>query len=186
MFEFHEIKVKNDWMALTYRWQGQLIKRGGTCDVQWPDRTVTEDEAFIMEPYHTSYEDHGHRHSVHTAKAMVVVPHHGVVLKVDMDAKGMKFRNIKQVEPLEESVQVGALARVTALIAGYPKWASVIRWEPRKNNRVTLTLDIPEGTIVTLSLVDGKVVESKGFICATCELPLVTMADVEAHVAAGC
>lgn len=87
MSAFAKLTVKNEWNYLTY-YLGPLKldeKRGGECDIRWPDGTV-ERLPFVSQGRHANVYDHGKRYDV-TRRVLLVM---------------VTMRGLQRLMPLEE------------------------------------------------------------------------------------
>lgn len=97
--KFKTVKVKNDWMYLTYTWGEFELdeKQGGTCDFKWSDGTIERGVKFISETRNTSYSDHGHHCDVQQRRLLLLIDFHGTTMRMAIEK--VKTANIVQLMP---------------------------------------------------------------------------------------
>ena len=93
--EFSEVQVQHNWGTSTYTVDGVQLdsEKGGTCRVQWPDLTTSQEE-FVSVQEQGVIQDMGHPYHYSAGKLLIRTSHHG--LTVDIPIEKVRVANIQQ------------------------------------------------------------------------------------------
>lgn len=96
----NQVFVENQWNYLTYIHGvgGNKLdeKKGGVCDVQWPDGTVTTDVVFVSEAETVDTYDHGHTYKTQRYLLQLQLDYRGCRVVIPIETTGVLIGRVRQ------------------------------------------------------------------------------------------